>query len=257
MTETPPAANNTCVNLGASLKDIDVMRSALRKLGASALDLLFPVQCIGCGKDGDALCEACACDLPRVVSPHCPACWYPDSVGLCGWCKTSPIAVDGIRAPFLYVRDGLIQKALLDLKFHNMRALAPQLGQMLADFIEAVPLRGEVVVPVPSHPRRLRERGFNQAALIAREFGKSVGMPVDEKLLARVKDAKSQLQMTSRAERRSNVAGNFACTRNAEAMAILLVDDLATTGGTMSACAEALKSAGASEVWGLVVARAP
>lgn len=234
-----------------------MMRNALRKLSGSALDLLFPVQCIGCGKEGDALCGVCVVELPRVTSSHCPVCWYPGSVDLCSWCRTLPMAVDGIRAPFLYVQDSLIQKALLDLKFRNMRALAPQLGQMLADFWETNPTPGEVIVPVPSHPKRLRERGFNQAALIAKEFGERVGLPVDDKLLARVKNAPSQLRMASRDERRDNVAGNFACTGDAISMSILLVDDLATTGGTMSACGEALKNAGASEVWGLAVARAP
>ena len=169
------------------------------------------------------------------------------------------MAVDGIRVPFLYIQDSLIQKAILDLKFRNMRALEPQLGQMLADFWEANPTPGEVIVPVPSHPKRLRERGFNQAALIAKEFGKRVGLPVDDKLLARVKNAPSQLRIPvpSRQERWNNVAGNFACTGDAYGMSILLVDDVATSGGTMSACGEALKNAGASEVWGLAVARAP
>ena len=101
----------------------------------------------------------------------------------------------------------------------------------------------------------MRSRGFNQAVLLGRELGKITGLPVNEGLVVQTRETPSQRRMASRAERWSNVAGSFSCTGDGGRQSVLLVDDIATTGATMSACAGALKDAGASQVWGLAVAR--
>jgi len=232
------------------------MRTAMKKLADSALDLLFPLNCLGCGKGGRFLCAPCVEGLPRLTPPYCPACSFPGFSKICDSCRAAPLAVDAIRTPFLYTEDSLIQKAVIDFKYHDKRAMAPELGGLLASYLASNPMPGDVIIPVPSHPRRLRSRGFNQAALLGRELGKLTGLPVNEKLLARTKNAPPQVRMTSRQERLGNVAESFACASDVSGQAVLLVDDVATTGATMSACAKALKDAGASLVWGLALARA-
>ena len=235
-----------------------MIRDLIARLTKPALDALFPIPCLGCGREGRSICESCAVGLPRLMPPRfCLTCAQPGVMGRCGWCRATPVAVDGIRAPFVYARDGVIQKAIYDFKFHGVRVMASELAGHLADCMVSYDMAADVIVPVPSHRRRLRSRGFNQAALLAGELGKLTGIPVEERLLVRTKDAPSQLRMIGRPERWSNVADSFECRGDAGGVSVLLVDDIVTTGATMSACAEALKDAGASEVWGLAVARAP
>jgi len=129
------------------------------------------------------------------------------------------------------------------------------LSQLLAKYLSSHPLKGEVLVPVPLYPKRLRERGYNQASLLAKELGRLVGLPTVEDTLIRVKDAVPQARTRSAIERRQNVQDAFACNQRLEGRQILLIDDVCTTGATLDACASALKAAGAGSVWGLTVAR--
>ena len=235
-----------------------MIRELIGRLTKPALNALFPIPCLGCGREGRSICESCVAGLPRLTSPRfCVTCAQPGVVGRCGWCRATPVAVDGIRAPFVYAADGVIQKAIYDFKFHGVRVMASELAGHLADCMASYHMAGDVIFPVPSHPRRLRSRGFNQAALLARELGRLTGIPVEEGLLVRTKDAPSQLRMSGRPERWGNVVDSFEYRGDAGVVSALLVDDIVTTGATMSACAEALKDAGATEVWGLAVARAP
>lgn len=229
------------------------------KVTQSALDLLFPRHCLGCRREGRLLCPDCSAGLPRLEPPYCPVCAQPGAtgrLGRCRWCSETPPAVDGIRSPFLM--EGIVQEAVHGLKYRGLRVLAPELGVLLAQYLEAHPLPVELpvelIVPVPLHRRRLRSRGYNQAALLARELGKRSGLPVDDGLLVRNLDTPPQVA-ADREQRRSNVSGSFHCVGEVPARAVLLVDDVATTGSTLSACAAALKDAGATQVWGLTLAR--
>ena len=161
--------------------------------------------------------------------------------------------MDGIRAPLLM--EGLIQDAIHHLKYRNLRALAPELAAILSRYLQTHPMPGDSLVPVPLHPRRLRSRGYNQALLLARELGRLCGLEVNESLLKRITDNPPQAESTSLEQRRLNVAGSFDCRVDAAGAKIILIDDVATTGSPLSACAEALKRAGASSVWGLTLAR--
>ena len=117
-------------------------------------------------------------------------------------------------------------------------------------------MRGEVLVPVPLHSRRLRERGYNQSTLLARELGKLVVLPVIDNSLCRIKDSLPQARTTAIEERRDNVKGAFACRDEAlKARNVILIDDVCTSGATLEACALALKAGGAIPVWGLTLAR--
>ncbi len=219
-----------------------------------ALDLLFPQWCVGCGKEGDFLCHSCHRALPRITPPLCPQCGKPQPSGIvCPSCINWQTGIDGVRSPFRF--DGVIRQAIHQLKYRNLRALVVPLAKLLHDYLIANPMPGEVLVPVPMHQKRLRERGYNQSRLLARELGKLINLPVVDDCLTRQRPALPQARTPTVEERRSNVAGAFACRNpRLQDKPVLLIDDVATSGATLSACASALKGAGASSVWGLVLA---
>ncbi len=126
----------------------------------------------------------------------------------------------------------------------------------MADYLRTKPLPGEVLICVPLHPRRLRERGYNQSALLARDMAGYVNLPVIEDCLVRVKQAKPQVRAADVEERRKNVADAFLCRdERVKGKQIILVDDVCTSGATLESCAAALKNKGARSVWGLTLAR--
>jgi len=162
--------------------------------------------------------------------------------------------IDGIRSPFRF--DGTVRQAIHQLKYRNVKALAAPLAQLMGEYLVRSPLPVEVLVPVPLHPRRLRQRGYNQASLLARELAKSGSMPLVAGVLTRLHDTPAQARTQNAEERHSNMARAFSCRgREFEGKRILLIDDVCTSGATLDACATVLKAAGAASVWGLTVAR--
>jgi ComF family protein len=227
----------------------------LTKLKGMALDLLFPRWCVGCGREGNFICPSCHQSLSRIMPPLCPKCGRPQSSAiLCSSCIGWQAEIDGIRSPFRF--DGAIRKAIHQLKYGNLRALAELLAQWLNDYLVSNPMPGEVLVPVPLHHKRLRERGYNQSSLLAKELGKLTNLPVVDNCLIRQRYAPPQARTSTVDERRSNVANAFLCRdRRLKNKQVLLIDDVSTSGSTLDACARALKEAGATTVWGLVLAR--
>ncbi len=227
----------------------------LAKLKETALDLLFPRWCVGCGREGDFICHACRRLLPRVTPPLCPRCGQPQSSGiLCPACVSWRAEIDGIRAPFRF--NGVIRQAIHQLKYRNLRALAKPLAELLNDYLVANPVPGEVLVPVPLHQKRLRERGYNQSGLLSRELGKLAGLPLVADCLVRQRHTPPQARTTTIDQRRSNVVDAFTCRdQRLQDRQVLLIDDVSTCGATLDACAAALKAAGATSVWGLTLAR--
>ncbi len=227
----------------------------LTKLKGIALDLLFPRWCVGCGREGDFICSACLKSLPRITPPLCPRCGRPQlNAVTCPVCVGWQASIDGIRAPFRF--DGAVRRAVHELKYNNLRAIAALLGRWLGDYLAANPLPTEVLVPVPLHHKRLRERGYNQSRLLALELAKLTGLPLVDDCLVRECHTPPQARTPNVDERRSNVADAFACRDcRLEDRAVLLIDDVATSGATLDACARVLKEAGASSVWGLVIAK--
>lgn len=219
------------------------------------MDLLFPRWCLGCGKEGDFLCPSCRETLPSITTPLCPRCGHPEPGGnLCPPCSREPSALNGIRAPFRF--EGLVREAIHQMKYRNLRALAEPLAQLLGDFLSENKVPGEVLVPVPLHAKRLRVRGYNQSQLLAQELGKRAGLGVISDSLVRPGLATPQARTTSVRERKRNVAGAFACRdERLKERRVLLIDDVATSGATLEAAADALKKIGAASVWGLVLAR--
>jgi ComF family protein len=226
----------------------------LTKLKRTALDLLFPQWCVGCGREGDYICRTCRQSVLPIMPPLCPRCGRPQPNGvLCPGCVDWQAQIDGIRSPFRF--DGVMRQAIHELKYQNLRALAAPLAKLLYDYLLSNPVPGEVLVPVPLHSKRWRERGYNQSSLLARELGRLNGLPVVDGCLIRQQHTPPQARTASIGERQSNVAGAFACgDGRLKSKRVLLIDDVFTSGATLDACAGALKSAGAASVWGLVMA---
>ena len=187
--------------------------------------------------------------------PVCPKCGRPQASGiLCPTCRQLQTEIDGIRSPYRF--DEVIRKAIHQLKYHNLKAISSCLAELLADYLQSNPLRGEAIVPVPLHPRRLRERGYNQSSLLARKLGKLTNLPVVENCLIRIKEAQPQVKAHNIEERRENVIDAFMChNEKISGKQIILIDDVCTSGTTLESCAVALKSKGATSVWGLTLAR--
>jgi len=149
-----------------------------------------------------------------------------------------------------------MRQAIHQLKYRNLRTLAAPLARLLNDYLITSPVPGEVLVPVPLHRKRLRERGYNQSSLLARELGKLTSLPVVDDCLIRQRHAPPQTKTSTVDERQSNVVDAFACgDQRLRDKQVLLIDDVSTSGATLDACAVALKAAGATSVWGLVLAR--
>lgn len=225
------------------------------KLIELAVDSFFPRRCVGCGKVGGFLCLECLGKLPRLLPPLCPKCGRPQASGIvCPICRKRQTEIDGVRSPFRF--DEVVREAIHQLKYRNLRAIAPCLAELLADYLRSNPLPGEALVCVPLHPRRLRERGYNQSSLLARELGRRIDLPVIEDCLIRVKQAKPQVRAVDVEERRRNVADAFVCRdEKVSGKRIILIDDVCTSGATLESCASALKNKGATSVWGLTLAR--
>jgi len=181
---------------------------------------------------------------------------YRFSSLLCSQCQKAPFQMDGLRACAFH--SGPLRTAIHQFKYEGLRSLAAPLGQLMSRaWSELVPVDGlDAIVPVPLHPARQRERGYNQASLLARELSRSLHCPVVEDELVRVKATTPQIDLSAE-QRRANVQGAFRCTKGSLAgKRVLLVDDVCTTGATLEAAAAALYQAGVVSVWSFTLARA-
>ena len=224
------------------------------QLKRMALDLLFPRYCISCGREGDFICEKCRASLSFITHPVCDKCGRTLSgEQKCSRCIEGQNEIDGIRAPFAF--EGLVRQSIHMLKYQNIKALAATFAVFLYDCLMSNALSVDVLVPVPLHPKRLRERGYNQSGLLAHELGKLAELPVIEDHLIRCIHTPPQAQSSGIGERRNNIMNAFKCLDNKlQEKSVLLIDDVATSGSTLNTCARELKSAGVESVWGLVVA---
>ncbi len=228
----------------------------LSRLTSTALDILFPPRCVGCGAFGRLLCPACFEGMPRAEPPRCPICWVPSHRpdALCWRCHDRTFHFKAARCPFVY--EGAAREAVHALKYRGVSALAPLMAQAMAACLQQWAPPADLLVPVPLAGRRRRLRGFNQSELLAREMARIVGLPVDSRALIRRRAAPPQASSADEAARRANVANAFqADAARFRGRRPLLIDDVITSGATLDACARSLCDAGTSDVWALTFAR--
>lgn len=238
----------------------------LRRLLAPLLDTLFPPICYLCreylpGTDGVQLCAGCLAKTPPLLSPKCSCCGEPFKTPagadhLCGACITTPPPFSSARAALLF--EGSSRELIHQFKYGKRVLLRRPLGLLAAAHLDdfARDFKAELIVPVPLHSKRLRQRGFNQAILLGEIFSQRWGVPLSRNNLRRIRWTEPQVNLGA-AERAANVKGAFAVSRAEEiaGLRILLVDDVYTTGSTVKECCRVLRKGGAAEVAVVTIAR--
>ncbi len=226
---------------------------------SQSLDLLFPPRCVHCRAENSWLCQTCFENIPFITTAICQRCGTPMTTApaaSCKQCQNNPLQyIDGVRVAS-YFEDNPMRSAIHALKYRNHKAVANILGEILAKVYRQQHLVAEVIVPVPLHRARLKERGYNQSELLARQLGRLLNIPVNTVTLQRIRQTKSQMKLGAD-ERHKNVADAFACNdKKLQNQRVLLIDDVCTTGSTLDFCAEALKKGGVASVWGITLAKA-
>lgn len=221
------------------------------------LDAFFPIECLGCGREGQFLCALCFERIPEKEYQECPLCRHPytQAGAVCRKCHRRS-ALDGLLVATPY-QIPLVKDTIQTLKYRFIPGLAEPLSRLIVRALDRNSLSlPDVLVPVPLHPRRLRYRGFNQAELLARALATHLApgleIPVLEPIL-RTRFTKPQMKTVSKKERTQNLTGAFDIKLEVAGPIVgkyvWLIDDVATTGTTLLECAKALKSAGATTVW--------
>jgi ComF family protein len=241
----------------------------LSRVGNYGLTLLFPRACDLCGGSVEELGDGAACancwEETELFDGSVSFCWKCGMPAGAAGAPADPEKIrcrqcdddhyDAVRSLGGYA--GALRASVLALK--RQPEVPGRLLDLLTALAQTEPLnRTQVVMPVPLHPERERERGFNQASALAEAIAKTLGLPLDDTALIRAQHtARHRAEMDARA-RRESVEGVFqvAYPRRVRVRTILLVDDVQTTGATLSACAQVLKAAGATQVFGLTIARA-
>lgn len=247
------------------------MFQAIRKF---VLDLFFPKKCLACGKANTYLCDSCfnkiACLPARqeiVQNNKCPFCDRPVAPSqICKKCKERYFLDKLIWAtPY---SSALIKELIKAFKYLYIKELAKPLAHLLIAQCGTLDLPHNVVVmPIPLHKQRLRERDFNQAELLAKEVARYFSIPLETEAIKRTRFTTPQVKIKDHKTRRANIKNIFeinpkfakkCVTENKNLLkdkTIILIDDVFTTGATLSEAAKVLKQAGVKEVWGLVVAK--
>ncbi len=234
--------------------------SQLRKWGRQVwiqfTDLLFPPACGGCRTPGSLWCVTCRAAVKPVTPPWCEKCGEPNTPELlCSKCRAQPLQIEWICSAALFA--GPLRQGIHRFKYERLSSLADPFGEILADYWRAQQLAADWLVPVPLHPSRERDRGYNQSNLLAQRLGAQVGVAVSARGLRRTRVTAIQMELNA-AQRKENVSGAFACVdERLRGKRIVIIDDVCTTGATLDACAEALLQTGAVSVMGLTLARTP
>lgn len=229
-------------------------------LWGDVLDVVFPERCVGCdvvlSQPRAFFCEDCAHEVEAIASPACRSCSEPGQheAGVCERCRRRPPKFKTAFAPLEHA--GAVARAIQRFKYEGHPELARPLGALLVQrahaFLAQAP---DLVVPLPLHAARYRERGYDQTALLAVEIARLGRRTLRDDALTRVKPTARQVGQSDE-ERAANVAGAFEASPTVKGARLLLVDDVLTTGATANEAAHALLQAGAVEVQVLTLARA-
>lgn len=227
----------------------------LYRLVWKSLDLIYPPECGGCRRAGSRWCNDCMDAIQHIPDPVCGRCGIPvQQIGLCPDCQANHPHFHVLRSWSIF--EFPIRNALHRLKYRRDIGLGDALAAQMYDFVVKLHWPINLVIPVPLGRKRLEERGYNQVGLIARPLALEMGIGFAPTALTRIRETKSQVGLT-KAERHQNMCGAFQAEgTRVNGQIILLMDDVATTGSTLSSCAEALYKAGAQDVFALTVSRA-
>ena len=265
--------------------NINFLTSRANQLRDFILDFIFPIECLGCGRDGVWLCKKCFRKLEFKAVPYCLHCKSENEFGqFCPACR-SQYALDGVWITGVY-EEQIIAKLIKNLKYHFIQDIAEYLGEFLILFLRDLLSKSRIsrsdlisgvdqhkferisrhpnallnfsqnlIIPVPLSNKRKCWRGFNQAEIIASVIADYFKLDLSVDRLIRVKHKKPQAKL-GEAGRKNNIIGCFVWQgRGLAGRNVILVDDVVTTGSTLNECAKVLKDNGAGEVWGLVVAK--
>lgn len=222
----------------------------------AGMDALFPPRCAGCGVNEARWCKSCRHTTPKFPKEKCVYCQKSVNInGDCHYCRRQQRELDGLFTWGLH-KDPLRQ-ALHRLKYRRDIGLGDALARHLIELVDEIGIQVNIVVPVPLGNKRMKERGYNQAGLLARPLAMALNLPYRPGAVLRIRETPTQVGLTLE-ERRQNVAGAFRSNPGMlKGNRVLLVDDVLTTGATINAAAHAVKKVGVDAVYGITVARAP
>jgi ComF family protein len=227
----------------------------LYRLAWASLDWVYPPRCGGCGSIGSRFCNHCLQETQIIQPTVCVICGRGlENPGTCQKCQINPPGYSGMRSWALF--SGPLRNAMHRLKYKRDVALGDTLAQPLIRLLALTGWTIDFVTAVPAGVTRRVERGYNQAALLARPIALSQGMPLSLEVLRKSRETRSQVGLNAM-ERMRNVENAFqADSGNVRGKRILLIDDIVTSGATVTACTQALTQAGAQQVFVLTLARA-
>ena len=237
---------------------------SLKNLANAILDILFPIQCLGCGKEAVWLCDECLGKIKIRKNGQCPVCRKSSLQDkTCFFCQPKT-DLDGLISS-CYYQDKVLKKSIHAFKYKFVydldRFLAKLLIKILSGTEHSEPRtilwETDFILAVPLHKRRLRWRGFNQAEYLAVRVAEHFNLIFRKDIIFRCKYTLPQVKIRSYKERAKNIEGAFKCLlpNSVKNKKIILIDDVCTTLSTLGECAKVLKKSGAKEVWGLVLAR--
>lgn len=232
----PPKININPEQKAQAMFGLFASKLLFKQLISMGIDLIFPPRCAGCGQIDTFLCSNCQREiddmsLSEPIEPRSP--------------------LKGIAATGWHL--GKLREVVIALKYENARALAKPLGEKLSRCLQQQDWTIDTIVPVPLHTKRLAERGYNQAQLLAEQVASIMRIGCEVNAMQRIRETKSQVSISG-TDRLGNIKDAFvAKSQFVNGRSILVIDDVYTTGSTLSACGEALLSAGATHVYGLTV----
>ena len=224
----------------------------MRSVVSTILDAAMPASCVTCGRTGDPICDWCLDSVPSIVGPTCDVCGAPlgsvvagGTTGRCNSCTHAGSDMPRTRTASTF--DGTVREAIHALKYGDRPDVARRLATLLEAPAQLVTSGTRpIVVPIALHPRRLDARGYDQSGLLAANLARDCEWSMVA-ALTRVRDTPTQVGL-GRVARRTNVAGAFTATMRLDGMHILLVDDVLTTGATLTEAARTCRAAGAASV---------
>lgn len=228
------------------------------------LDLIFPITCLNCNKEGLWLCQNCYTKIEITRESSCPLCKKSNQGEFCQNCQAK-VSLNGLIITTSY-ENPIIQKTIQAFKYHNLKEISIPLSKLLItslsqiDKLNKAPIlnlhKNLVLTAVPLHKKRLLERGFNQAELLARPAARFLKVAFYPDLLSRKHYTEAQATL-SKSQRLNNIKNAFVKNKSLDLSGknVIIIDDVATTLATLNECAKILKKYNCQQVWGLVIAR--